>query len=177
MHVDTKKIATAGLLAAVSVLLVVLSSVIETNSLFLIAAASFCVGIAIREWGVRMGTGFFIACVFLNFLVAPNKVYGITFMAMGVYILMTEIMWEKIAAAKKLQNRKLFLWIGKYVVFNCIYLPAIIFFPSLIFTKRITNHMLWILVLAGQAGIFVFDRAYVYFQGYVWGKLRQKLMK
>lgn len=177
MHVDAKKIAAAGVLAAFSTVLVILSAVIETNSLFLIAAAAFCVGIAVREWGVRFGTGFFAACIFLNFLLAPNKIYCITFAAMGIYILMSEFLWEKIADSKNLKKRIVFLWVGKYIVFNCIYIPAIVFFPSLIITKKLEGTIFWIVLAAGQIGLFVFDRAYVYFQGYIWGKIRQKLIK
>ena len=63
MHVGAKKMATAGLLVAFSVVMMLLSSVIESSSLFFIAAASFCVGIAVREWGLRLGFAFLIASV------------------------------------------------------------------------------------------------------------------
>lgn len=177
MHVDAKKIAEAGLLAALSVILVILGAVIETNSLFLIAAASFCVGISIREWGIRFGFGFWLACTLLNFMLAPNKIYGLSFSAMGIYIFISEFMWEKLADSNKIKRRKLCLWMGKYVIFNCLYIPAVLFFPSLLFTKKITGSMLWLILIAGQAGLFVFDRAYVYFQGYIWGKFRKKIMR
>ena len=78
MHVSGKKIAISGLLVAFSAVMLILSSVIETNSLFLIAAASFCVGIAIREWGIRFGMGFLIASTLVNVFVAPNKFYCLT---------------------------------------------------------------------------------------------------
>ena len=44
MHVNAKKMAFTGVLAAFAVILLVLSAVIETSSLFLIVAAAFCVG-------------------------------------------------------------------------------------------------------------------------------------
>ena len=49
MHVEAKKMATAGLLVAFSVIMMILSSVIESSSLFFIAAASFCIGSVVRE--------------------------------------------------------------------------------------------------------------------------------
>ena len=52
MHVSGKKLAVSGLLAAFSVVLITLAAVIETSRLFFIAAASFCIGIVLREWGV-----------------------------------------------------------------------------------------------------------------------------
>ena len=177
MHVNAKKIAVTGLLAAFSAVLLVLSSVVESSSLFFIAAASFCVGIVIREWGVGFGFGFLIASTFVNVIVSPNKFYCMTYAAMGLYLLLSEFLWEKIAAKERMKNRTLTLWIGKYLIFNVIYVPVLLFFQELIFTKKITG-VLWIAVfLAGQAALFVYDRAYVYFQGIVWGKLRVRLLE
>ena len=45
MHVKAKQIAFGGLLLAVTVVCMALGSVIETNTLFLLAAAAFGVGI------------------------------------------------------------------------------------------------------------------------------------
>ena len=46
MHLNTKKIAFAGVMLALTEVGIALGSVIETNTLFLLAAASFFVGIA-----------------------------------------------------------------------------------------------------------------------------------
>ena len=176
MHVKAKKMAVAGLVAAFSAVMMILSSIVETSSLFFIAAASFCVGITIREWGVNFGAGFLVASSIVNFFVAPNKFYCFTFVAMGAYILVREWLWEKIATKENIKNRNLMLWIGKYVIFNCIYVPAIVFFQEMIFGKLFSNIGTIMVFLAGQAGLFVFDKAYLYFQGFIWGKLRGKLI-
>ena len=62
MHVNAKKMAFTGVLAAFAVILLVLSAVIETSSLFLIAAAAFCVGIVLREWGAESSVLYYISC-------------------------------------------------------------------------------------------------------------------
>ena len=90
MHVKAKSMAFGGLLLALSVVCMALGSVIETNTLFLLAAASYFVGIVIREYGIKMGAAFYLADVLLGFLVAPNKFYVISFAAMGFYILAVE---------------------------------------------------------------------------------------
>lgn len=177
MHVNAKKIAISGLLAAFSAVMLVLSSVIETNSLFLITAASFCVGIAIREWGIPFGVGFLIASTLVNVIVAPNKFYCLTFAVMGVYLIFSEYLWDKIAAKADMKHRTLALWIGKYAIFNCIYIPALLFFQELLFLKKVTGILLAVFWLVGQIALFVYDRVYIYFQGIIWGKLRIKLMK
>ena len=174
MLLDAKKMAVSGLLAALSVVLMYMSSVLETSSLFFIAAASFCVGIVVREWNILGGVGFYAASMFLNFLLAPNKMYCITLAAMGLYLLLTEWLWRKIADAEKMEKRNLKLWIGKYVIFNLIYIPIIWFVPNLFVAKEVSKQMLLVLWAAGQVAILVYDYAYRYFQGTIWAKIRIK---
>lgn len=176
MHVETKRVALAGLLAAFAVILVSLGAVIETNTLFLIAAASFCVGIAIREWGILKGAGFWLACVLLCIMIAPNKFYGITFAAMGLYLLFSEWLWERLASAKAMKHRVTFLWLGRYFFFNCIYIPLILFFPNLLFARSLSGFWFWIALLIGEVVLFVYESVYAYFQRTIWGKFRHRFM-
>ena len=177
MLLRSKQLAVAGLLAALTVVLMALSSVVESSSLFFIAASSYCVGIVLREWGISWGIGFLFASTFLNVLLAPNKLYCITFAGMGLYLIFAEWLWKKIADAPAMKGRNLKLWIGKYVMFNLIYVPIIWFMPSLIVTKEMTDVLMLVLLAAGQVALPIYDYAYRYFQGYVWGRLRVKLLK
>lgn len=176
MHVKAKQIAVTGLLAAFTVILMVLGSVIETNSLFFIIAASFCVGIVIREWGFGVGAGFLCASTLVNLFVTPNKLYCVTFAAMGLYLLCSEFLWEKIAEKQHMKNRILTLWIGKYVIFNCLFIPLVLLFQEIIFATQITWKFLLVVIVLGQVALFIYDKAYLYFQGAIWGKLRGRLM-
>ena len=169
MHVGAKRIAIAGLLVAASAVFLILSSVIESNSLFLIAAASFCVGIAIREWGIGFGAGFLSASTLVNLMVAPNKFYCISFAAMGLYLLLSECLCKKIMSIWM-------LWVGKYVIFNVIYIPAVLFFQELLFAREVTGALLVVFLLAGQLALYVYDKAHLYFQNAIWGKLRVKVL-
>lgn len=176
MYVKAKSMATAGLLVAFTVVMLMLSSAIESNSLFFIAAASFCVGIAVREWKLKLGFAFLVASIVSNLLFAPNKLYCVTYAGMALYIWVGELLWEKIADAKELNHRTFRLWIGKYLVFNLMYIPALFLMPTLLFTKEVTGWWLIILLLAGQVALFVYEVAYEYFQSSIWGKLRTRLM-
>lgn len=176
MHVGAKKMATAGLLVAFSVVMMFLSSTIEASSLFFIAAASFCVGVAIREWGLKIGLAFLIASSGLNFLVTPNKLYCFTLVGMGVYIWMTEWLWNRLADSKKIKNRTVCLWVGKYILFNVLYVPTLFLAPRLLFTGKINGIAVIILLLLGQAVLYIYDMAYRYFQAQIWGRLRGKLL-
>ncbi len=177
MHVDVKKVAYAGVLAALIAVLMLLSTIVETSSLFFIAAASFCIGISIREWEIRFSIGFWIASTAVNLITCPNKFYCATYAAMGLYLLLTEWLWERVADRQVMKYRKLVLWCGKYLVFNCIYLPALLFFSDILFAKKIEG-VLWLLVfLAGQIGLFLYDCGYRYFQSHIWGRLRSRLFR
>lgn len=167
--------ALAGLMAALSTILLVLSAVIESNSLFLIAAASFLVGIAIREWGIRLGTAFLAASVLLGLLLAPNKFYCVTFAAMGLYQLITEVLWNKTFGKGMSKQANLMFWIGKYIVFNCIYIPALLFFQELLFVKEVNGGMLLVFWGIGQVALLIYDKAHTYFQTVIWNRMRGKI--
>lgn len=177
MHVGAKKMATAGLLVAFSVVMMVLSSVMETSSLFFIAAASFCVGIAVREWGLRLGFAFLVASVGLNFLVTPSKLYCFTLAGMGFYIWSSEMLWNRVADAKSLKYRVAVLWTGKYIIFNLVYVPVLFLAPHVLFVGKMNGLAAIILLLCGQVVLFVYDVAYRYFQAQVWGRLRGRFVE
>ena len=177
MHIDTKRIATSGLLVAFTVVMMILSSVVESSSLFFIGAASFCIGIAIREWGTWFGLAFLAASTMLNLILAPNKMYCLTFAGMGLYLWLSELLWEKIASAPKLSHRTIKLWIGKTAIFNFLYIPILLFFPSLFIAKKLTGVLKIILFFGGQIIFVVYDVAYRYFQSRIWGSLRVRFVK
>ena len=83
MHINSKKIAMGGALMALAVLCIALSGVLEFNTLFLLAAASFLVGVMIREGGLAAVLAFYVGAVALGFLLAPHKLYCVTFAAMA----------------------------------------------------------------------------------------------
>lgn len=176
MHVNAKKIALAGVLTAFVVILLVIASVVESNSLFFISAASFCVGIVIREWGKRMGASFLIASTLISLLVAPNKLYCITYIAMGIYLLLSELLWVKLAENEKARQRGRLLWIGRYVIFNCIFIPGVVFFQELLFVKTVSGLLFVLVIIVGQIALFLYEMAYNYFQTVLWGRLRSKLL-
>ena len=53
MHVNTRKMAVSGLLMAFAVVLIILSGILDFNTLFFLAAAAFLIGVIIREFDLR----------------------------------------------------------------------------------------------------------------------------
>lgn len=175
MHVKAKKMAFGGLLLALTIVCMVLGSVIESNTLFLLAAASYFVGIIIRETGMRTGVAFYIAAVLLGLIVAPNKLYVISFAAMGFYILFIEQTFVMLGRTTAKVNRKVLFWVIKYIVFNIMYIPVLIAFEQLLFGRNLAAMWTAGLIAAGQAGLWIYDRAYEYVQRHLWSKLRKRL--
>lgn len=176
MHVNAKKMAYGGLLLALTVVCMVLGSVIESSTLFLLAGASYFVGIVIREAGMRTGVAFYLAAVLLGFMVAPNKVYVISFAAMALYILAIELAFRMIGKMKVEVNRTVLFWAIKYLVFNALYIPGILLFQKILFGRSLPALWLFAIILAGQVGVWIYDRAYEYVQKHIWGKYRVRFL-
>ena len=176
MHVKAKTVALGGLLLALTVVFMALGSVIETSTLFLLAAASFFVGIVIREFGLKAGGAFYLAAVLLGFITAPNKFYVLTFAAMGFYIWGIEAVWRWLEKRREMQKRHQAFWIAKYIIFNIVYIPIVLLFRDLLFPQAVPDGMLAVILLGGQAGLFIYDRAYDYVQVHIWGKFRGRLL-
>jgi hypothetical protein len=179
MLLKAKKIAFLGLLLACAVLLIVFGGIFDFSTFFLLAAASFCVGIAIRETGLWLGAGFYIACTILSLMLAPNKFYCFTFAAMGLYLVITEFSYERLSVIRQDINRVRLFWIIKYLTFNIIYIPILFLSPKLIYQGKLSMNsgIFGILIFGGQVVLYIYDKAYNYFQRSVWGKLRGFLVE
>lgn len=180
MHLGTKHLSLLGLLLAFSVVLNVLCGIIETSTLFLLSAASFFVGIAFRETNKLLGVAFYLASVFLSFILAPNKIYCITYAAISIYIVLIELLRGKIVDCSKEGsiNSRRFQLIGiKCILFNIIFLPILIFFPKLIIAKELNTFLTIAFFLGGQIIFIIYDKAYEYFMVHYWGKFRRNFFR
>lgn len=212
MHVKAKKAAFGGVLLALTILFMVLGSMIETSTLFLLAAASYFVGIVFREFGGKTGAAFYLAGVLLGAFLAPNKFYVASYAAMGLYILVIEMAWELLGSWKGISGekgsggifpnqsldgeekcgagmsdfaqeretvfrRRKAIYEGiKFATFNLLYLPAVFLFQELLFGRILSAGFLAGVIAAGQVGVFLYDRAYIYVQREIWGKMRGKFL-
>jgi hypothetical protein len=56
-----------------------------------------------------------------------------------------------------------------------MYIPMLLFLPKLVYQGEINPIIIVVMLLAGQAVVFVYDMAYRYFQRHIWGRVRNKL--
>lgn len=166
MHVKPKEIAFLGILLALTCILVYLGNVIEPNTMFFLCAASFCLGIAFSECGKRLGIGFFVACTLLTFILIPNKIYCITLAAINLYIVGAECL--------KGCFPKAFLSI-KFILFNILYIPALLFMPQLIYKGKVKGVMVLGIWVAGQVAFAIYDYAYRFIVHGFWPEFRKKI--
>ena len=171
---NTKKIAFAGVMLALTEVGIALGSVIETNTLFLLAAASFFVGIVIQEFGLKSGAGFLLAGILLAILLSPNKLYVVSYAFMGFYILIIETIWHFSGRASGWIRSRNFFWLMKYLVFNVLYIPGLIYFWSMLSEKKTAKGIMLMSVVFGQFILFVFDKTYEYAMGKIWKENRHK---
>lgn len=176
MHLRAKSIAAGGLMLAVTVILMALGSVIESSTLFLLAAASYFVGIIVREFGLRTGGGFYLAAVLLGLFSAPDKFYVCTFAAMGLYIWGTEAVWRFLDKHPQIKCRIRIFYLSKFLIFNALWFPVVLIFRNLLFGREISDLFLIGILAFGQAVLVIYDRAYDYVQGTVWNKLRKHFL-
>ena len=73
MHIKTKQLTVSAMLLAVSVLLVYMGNVIESSTLFFLAAAAFGAGIIQREYGLKSGLILYILKAYKNFARSRTK--------------------------------------------------------------------------------------------------------
>ena len=173
MHLRAKKVAFLGLSMALSVVLVILSSVIESNTLFLLALASFFTGIALGEFGISAGAGYLAGSTFLSFLLAPNKLYVLTYLGISLYLVLMEVIWVKGCKCMDTAATHRIMQASKFIIFNCMYIPLLLFAPKIVTTKAITPVLFMALLVVGQVVIILYDYAYHYFMNRYWLKLRR----
>lgn len=152
MLLKSKDIAYLGVLLGLNQLFIILSSVIETNTIILFAAAALIVGIIIVEFGGKSGMVFYIASCILGFFLTFNKIEIITYIIFfGLYSIVKHILEVKI-------SNKAILYTSKILFFN-ISLIAMYFTVKLF----ISFDLKWWMILAAQVLFSIYDYAFSIF--------------
>jgi hypothetical protein len=94
---------------------------------------------------------------------------------MGLYLLILEYFYDKLEAIQSIERRRRLAWIIKYIAFNLMYVPALLFLPKLFYAGEINDKLIVTLLIGGQVALLVYDMAYHYFQRSLWSKLRTHL--
>lgn len=175
MYVKTKDLTLAAACLALSMLIILAESVLGFNTLFLLSLGGFLIGIVIRETGLKLGSIYFLASIFLSFILAPDKLKLIIFIGAELYLLLREAAWEFLAKdkSKDIKKVKRYYLIAKFLSFNVIFLPILLFLPELIMPNMDLNWRILTFLIA-EFGWYFFDRAYDHFQTVIWDRMKYK---
>lgn len=166
MLLKSKDIAYLGVLLGLNQLFIILSSVIETNTIILFAAAALMVGIIIVEFGGKSGIVFYIASSILGFFLTFNKIEIITYIIFfGLYSIVKHILEVKI-------YNNVILYASKILFFN-ISLIAMYFTVKLF----IPFELKWWMILAAQALFLIYDYAFAIFINSYINNIKPKLKR
>lgn len=183
MHLKSKGLAYTGVWMALAVILIILSSLVESSSMFLLAAASFLTGVVQRRFRFRAAACFGMGTFVLGLILAPNKLYCFTYLAFSVYVILAEWFREKKkdqAEEKREKNGRRLSgmageWIAKGIVYHLLLAVSLIAVWKLVGPAGIVseewlgrlekNRVLLIIPVMGAEILWLlFDRAYLFFQ-------------
>lgn len=152
MLLKSKDIAYLGVLLGLNQLFIILSSVIETNTIIFFAAAALLVGIVIVEFGFKSGILFYAASCILGFFLTFNKVEIITYIIFfGLYSIVKYVEEIKI-------NNAALLYATKLLFFN-VSLIAMYFTVKLFIPLKLA----WWMIIAAQVLFIIYDYAFTMF--------------
>ena len=169
LHLKAKEAAWGGILMALAVILVILSSVIEASSLFLLAAASFITGIFQKRFKTRAGAVFLAGAFFTSLILAPQKLYCFTFAGLSVYVLVAGYLTSKntpYAAAMVIKGICYHILLAAALVIVKYFIGFEALFTDGFMAGMFKMPALFIVVLIALAEALwiIFDKAYIFFQ-------------
>ncbi len=166
MLLESKDVAYLGVLLGLNQLFIILSSVIETNTIILMAAAALIVGVVIVEFGGKAGIAFYVASCILGFFLTFNKVEIITYICFfGVYSIIKHYI-ETITLNKYISYGT------KITLFNISLLSM-----YMIIRIFINITLTWWIILAAQVLFIVYDYAFTIFINQYINSIQPKLKR
>lgn len=166
MLLKSKDIAYLGVLLGLNQLFIILSSVIETNTIILFAAAALIVGVVIVEFGGKSGIVFYIASCILGFFLTFNKVELITYIIFfGLYSIIKHVLEVGL-------NNKYMLYAAKLLYFNLALITM-----YLVVKLFILFEFKWWMILAAQIMFILYDYAFTIFINSYINNIRPKIKR
>lgn len=166
MLLKSKEIAYLGVLLGLNQLFIILSSVIETNTIILMSAAALIIGVVIVEFKLLHGIIFYYASCILGFILTFNKIEIFTYIIFfGSYSLVKHLIESKVI-------NRITQYTLKFIYFN-IALLILYFIVHLYIVLELT----WWMVVAGEVLFLIYDYAFTIFINTYIEKIKPKLKK
>lgn len=145
-----KDITLAGLMVALSLIVLYLTTIIPINTFAILTVASIIIPICIMRSNIKTAVLVYIATSILGFFIVPINYALMYFMFFGIYGIVKYFI-EKL--------KKLYLEIIlKYAFFNVIFILALTVLSSFIGDLNIKISM-WLFILIAEVAFYIFDYA------------------
>lgn len=160
------KISLGGIMMALTLVSLFLSSVIPTNTLSFYVLSSFFISVVVIEAGTKSGAVFYAASVLLALVIIPDKTGVLAYGAFFGYYGLIKFFIERL-------DKIVLEILLKYVVFNIPFLAAF-FFMKDFFTQSLNlNFALWIILIGFEVAFAIYDYVYTLFIQYYSTKLKK----
>lgn len=162
-----KTIALNGILGALAVICLLLATVMPTGRISLYALSSFFIAASIMESGIRAGWLFYAATSLAGFIVVPEKLALVPYIAFFGFYGIAKYYIEK-------TGRIVIEYVIKYAYFNaCL---GIVFLIAREFVMAAEVRLQWwIMVVVLEIVFLIYDFVFTLFINYYKEKLRPKL--
>jgi hypothetical protein len=168
MLLNSKKIAFLGVLLAINQIVIMLSVVFQTNTLFFFGVAALIICIVIIEFNLTSGITFYVASSILAFILAPNKIQIITYIGFfGSYSIMKYII-------EIVTNKRNLSVIIEYLL-KIMYFNIAIAIYYFIMSSVVKIPVLWWSVILAEVFFIVYDYFLTYFINVYIDKIKPKL--
>lgn len=156
--------AYSGLILAINTIIFLLINIIETNTLALMALASFLPAIILIEFAKKNAFAYTCASIILGFIVLSNKMYFIVYaLSFGIYGLLKSLIEKN----KNIKVQYILKLSYANIVFFVLYYISIKLFVKIDF-------QIWYL-LAFNIAFLLYDLVYTQFITFYLDKIRKRL--
>lgn len=172
---STFRIALCSVIAALAVVLMMITSLIPVGTYALPCFAGILLIAVVVEYGVRWSLGVFAVVSILSVFLAGDKEAVVYFIALFGYYPMIKCVFER-----KIKN-KLLLYLSKLAVFNAAAVAAF-FAGTFLLSISAEEYTLfgvylpWVFLLAGNVFFVLYDYAVTVFVAFYVRKLRNTLL-
>ena len=149
MRTSTKRMATCSMMAALSVVLMVLGAILELGMYACPLFAGLCFIPIGQKYGRKYHITLYVASSILCFLMVPNMEENLMFAGL--------FGWYPIVRPVLQKLPKVIRWICKLVIFNVVVIAIEWLVMTILVPEAIGGTLLWVLLILGNITFLAYD--------------------
>lgn len=149
MRTSTRRMAICSMMAALSVVLMVLGAVLELGMYACPLFAGFCFIPIGQKYGRKYHITLFVASSLLCFLMVPNMEENLMFAGL--------FGWYPIVRPSLQKLPKVIRWAAKLVIFNVVVIAIEWLVMTVLVPETIGGVLLWVLLILGNITFLAYD--------------------